>query len=174
MPKDSRAPQTVSLDELSGRKGIYVLVLELAAACKIVVGGLGAVSFNGGHYAYVGSARGPGGLGARLTRHLSRPKKKRWHIDFLLERSTPREAMVFLSGVREPSLAALLESFLQPVRGFGASDDPVSQSHLFYLGDESIEAMRRIVELASAMPGCRMATLKVQNLARRPPVKRPA
>jgi len=172
MAEDSRALQTVSLAELSGRKGTYVLILELAAPCKIVVGGLGAISFHGGHYAYVGSARGPGGLRARVRRHLSRPKKKRWHIDFLLERARPREVMVFLSGIEEVSLATSLKSFLQPVRGFGASDDPLSHSHLFYLGDESFEAVRRIVELTSAIPGCRRLTLEAPNSGRRPPVKR--
>jgi len=172
MPKDSRALRTVSLNDLSGRKGTYVLILELAAVCKIAVGRLGVISFQRGHYAYVGSARGPGGLGARVSRHLSRPKKKRWHIDFLLERGRPREVMVFLSGIEEASLATSLKSFPQPVRGFGASDDPVSQSHLFYLGDESFEAVRRIVELTSAIPGSRRLTLEAPNPGRRPPVKR--
>jgi len=172
MPKDSSALQTVSLDELSGRKGTYILILELAVPCKMVVGGLGVISFQTGHYAYVGSARGPGGLGARLRRHMSLTKKKRWHIDFLLEQARPTEAIVFLSGVQESSLAASLESFLQCVKGFGASDDPVSQSHLFYIGGKPLEVARRIAESVGALPGCRMATLKAHDVIRRPPVKR--
>lgn len=174
MSTDSGAPQMVSTDELSGRAGTYVLFLELARTCKIVVGRLGAIQFDGGLYAYVGSARGPGGLGARLKRHLSRPKRKRWHIDFLLERARPRGAMVFLSGVREDSLAAVLKSFLPSIRGFGASDDPASESHLFYLGNEPFEAARRLTQLARGTTRCRTAVLGPRNPAQHPPVKRSA
>ena len=171
MSKGSGPVETVSLNELSDRTGTYVLVLELEGACKISVGALGVVSFNEGYYAYVGSARGPGGLGARLRRHLSRPKKRRWHIDFLLHRARPRSAVVFLSGMREDSLAALLRSFLCSVEGFGASDDLTSGSHLFYLGDSPSEAVRQIVGFASSTPGCRIAMFPPENLARSPPVE---
>lgn len=168
MSKHPRPVKTVSLDELSGRTGTYVLIIELNKTCKISVGALGVISFDGGYYAYVGSARGPGGLRARLRRHLSRPKKRRWHIDFLLHRARPRSAVVFLSGTREDSLAALLRSFLSSVEGFGAFDDPTSGSHLFYLGDNPSEAVRRMVGFAGSTPGCRIAMFHLENLAQSP------
>lgn len=171
MSKRPRPVETVSLDELSGRTGTYVLILELDKTCKITVGALGVVSFDRGYYAYVGSARGPGGLGPRIRRHLSRPKKRRWHIDFLLHRARPRSAVVFLSGMREDSLAALLRSFLCSIEGFGASDDPTSESHLFYLGDRPSEAVCRILKLASTTRGCRIAMLHPEDLAQFPPIK---
>ncbi|MFO8145391.1 MAG: DUF123 domain-containing protein, partial [Candidatus Syntrophosphaera sp.] len=31
----------------------------------------------------VGSARGPGGLAARIARHQREPKPRHWHIDYL-------------------------------------------------------------------------------------------
>jgi Uri superfamily endonuclease len=39
--------------------------------------------FNAGYYFYFGSAKGSGGLQARLLRHISMEKKKFWHIDYL-------------------------------------------------------------------------------------------
>lgn len=36
-----------------------------------------------GAYLYFGSARGPGGLGARIVRHLRSDKRVHWHIDHL-------------------------------------------------------------------------------------------
>lgn len=72
-------------------KGIYTLVLRLAADQDLVVGSLGSVHFEAGYYAYTGSARGPGGL-ARVKRHLRVMEGKcsvqRWHIDRLLPYST--------------------------------------------------------------------------------------
>jgi Uri superfamily endonuclease len=63
--------------------GSYILILRLARTAAITVGRLGTFDFPSGWYAYVGSARGPGGLGARLRRH-SRPSKAlHWHIDHL-------------------------------------------------------------------------------------------
>jgi len=57
------------------RPGTYALVLRLARATTIHVGALGAVDFAPGWYVYVGSALGPGGLAARVNRHLSRSKR---------------------------------------------------------------------------------------------------
>jgi Uri superfamily endonuclease len=65
--------------------GLYILLLNLEEQTQVAVGRLGRFIFNAGVYAYVGSARGPGGLSARMTRHLRPPDAKRihWHIDYL-------------------------------------------------------------------------------------------
>ncbi|MDD2769951.1 MAG: GIY-YIG nuclease family protein [Methylococcus sp.] len=67
-------------DTLSAR--VYQLDIVLAADSLIAVGRLGEFLFPAGRYAYTGSARR--NLDARIRRHLSRDKKLRWHIDYLL------------------------------------------------------------------------------------------
>jgi Uri superfamily endonuclease len=65
--------------------GTYVLILLLDQTETIQIGKHGVWEFPTGTYAYVGSARGPGGLSGRLRRHLRVSHKKRlhWHIDYL-------------------------------------------------------------------------------------------
>ncbi|MCP3952032.1 MAG: GIY-YIG nuclease family protein, partial [Desulfobacterales bacterium] len=63
--------------------GTYALVMRLARPRTIPVGRLGPVIFKPGHYVYTGSALGPGGLAARIGRHLKPSKKFHWHIDYL-------------------------------------------------------------------------------------------
>ncbi len=74
-------------DQIDAQPGIYILIINLACDQNIRVGALGVFFFHAGLYAYIGSARGPGGLRARLKRHLqpSAQKKKHWHIDYLLQ-----------------------------------------------------------------------------------------
>jgi Uri superfamily endonuclease len=42
-----------------------------------------SVSLVPGRYIYAGSAYGPGGLKARVSRHMRRAKRSQWHIDQL-------------------------------------------------------------------------------------------
>jgi len=41
------------------------------------------ISLREGYYVYVGSAFGPGGVKARVSRHYRTPIKLHWHIDYL-------------------------------------------------------------------------------------------
>lgn len=61
---------------------VYQLDIVLAADSLIAVGRLGEFLFPAGRYVYTGSARR--NLAARINRHLSRDKRLRWHIDYLL------------------------------------------------------------------------------------------
>ena len=66
-------------------KGTYVLILNLKRAKRIVVGNskkakLSSRLFQAGYYAYVGSAFGPGGLAARIKRHLIQDKRYKCHL----------------------------------------------------------------------------------------------
>ncbi len=64
--------------------GDYVLVWWLAETWPDVpVGRLGTVDLAHGTWVYVGSARGPGGLRARIARHQRPDKPRHWHIDHL-------------------------------------------------------------------------------------------
>ena len=59
-------------------KGTYALLLHLDSQRRIAVGRLKEFDFPAGHYVYVGSALGPGGLGARIGRHLRPCTKAHW------------------------------------------------------------------------------------------------
>lgn|SRR5690606_32601699 len=61
--------------------GLYVLWLKVNETCRVEVGALGALDFQPGLYAYVGSAQR--NRAARVARHLRLDKLKRWHIDYL-------------------------------------------------------------------------------------------
>jgi Uri superfamily endonuclease len=65
------------------KPGAYVLLLDINTPLEFIAGSLGRVTLLPGCYAYVGSARGPGGLRARLARHSHPTKKLHWHIDYL-------------------------------------------------------------------------------------------
>jgi Uri superfamily endonuclease len=118
--------------------GTYALLLKLDKQEKITIGKLGTFNFPAGHYLYVGSALGPGGLRARLARHRrSRERssgsnrgqtgqKLHWHIDYLLQRAQLVEVWSVASADRLEckwgQVARRLPGAQVPVRGFGSSD----------------------------------------------------
>ncbi|MFN2168448.1 MAG: DUF123 domain-containing protein [Anaerolineae bacterium] len=109
--------------------GSYVLALWLATPRTIRVGRLGEFRFPAGWYLYTGSALGPGGLQARLARHLrhvGRDKRAHWHIDYLREQAVWGGAWAQAAGKREEChWAAALRNLPGAgieVPGFGASD----------------------------------------------------
>ncbi|MBN1976046.1 MAG: GIY-YIG nuclease family protein, partial [Anaerolineae bacterium] len=96
---------------------------------------MGCFCFSSGWYAYVGSAQGPGGLAARLARHLRPLKSLHWHIDYLRAQAQPVQAW-YTTGTqkRECAWARALSSFPAasiPVPRFGASDCRCP-AHLIY------------------------------------------
>lgn len=109
--------------------GAYVLALYLTSPCTITIGRFGEFDFPAGWYLYVGSARGPGGLQARLARHrrrLTKDKRARWHIDYLRDYAEwggtwTRASDRRLECAWAAKLRRLPESAI-PVPGFGASD----------------------------------------------------
>ena len=60
----------------------YQLFIEVTEFLTLTVGKLGKFDFPAGHYVYTGSAKV--NLEARIARHLSKDKKLKWHIDYLL------------------------------------------------------------------------------------------
>lgn len=64
-------------------KGEYILTLELNRAAKIDYLSYKNFRLERGFYYYFGSARGPGGLAARVSRHLKKDAVIHWHIDKL-------------------------------------------------------------------------------------------
>ncbi len=114
--------------------GSYVLLLRLERTARLK-GRWRGQQLQPGWYAYCGSARGPGGLRARLGRHLARKKPVRWHVDQLTTRAGARLALPF-AGEDAPTECALVARLLKtgafdiPLPGFGSSDCTVCAAHL--------------------------------------------
>lgn len=79
-----------------------------------------------GFYAYVGSALGPGGLKARVNRHLQPAARLHWHIDYLRQQTEWAAVWYAYGSVRQECAWAAAFSSLRgstiPLRGFGSSD----------------------------------------------------
>ena len=118
--------------------GSYLLLLALTTPARLTVGRLGIFDFPAGRYAYAGSARGSGGLRARVARHLRAEKRLHWHIDYLAARAPIVEVWYTESSARlECRWAARLSALPGaniPVDGFGSSDCRCP-SHLIQLAD---------------------------------------
>jgi Uri superfamily endonuclease len=87
---------------------------------------LGKVTLTAGQYAYVGSAHGPGGLRARVGRHLRVQKPRHWHIDYLTAEVPVQHVFALASAERlECTWVARLLGLNGadvPAPGFGSSD----------------------------------------------------
>ena len=118
--------------DLPSDKGAYLLLIELAAPLAVALPGRPATTLAPGRYAYAGSAYGPGGLRARIARHLRRDKPSRWHVDRL---TAAGEVVAVLAtpggsecGLLEAALA--VEGSTLPLPGFGSSDCRRCPAHL--------------------------------------------
>jgi Uri superfamily endonuclease len=123
--------------DLPNEKGTYILIASLLQVKHIEIGQLGEFDIAPGFYAYVGSAFGAGGLGARIGHHLESTAAPHWHIDYLLQAAKPVEVWYTTADQKlEHHWAQLLEKAAQfrvPIPRFGSSDYHRSRSsHLFY------------------------------------------
>lgn len=121
--------------------GTYLLVLRATTPVSLSVGRLGTFALPAGLYGYVGSAHGPGGLAARLARHLQPHKQIHWHIDALT-------ALLPIVAIQATAAAERLEcEWVQrllaqgasaPIPGFGSSDCRAGcPAHLLRLPEQS-------------------------------------
>lgn len=116
-------------------KGDYALLFRLDAPLTLTVGKMGVGHLPAGWLVYVGSARGPGGIRARLARHFRREKRLHWHIDALTKRVTPVAALISLGPERQECVwaqrLAQTAGATIPMPGFGSSDCRAGcQAHL--------------------------------------------
>lgn len=134
-------------DDLPDAPGAYVLVIEIETEITVEPAKRSPVRLAAGRYAYCGSAYGPGGLGARVRRHLRRGKSLRWHVDRLTETGRITALHLVPGGSECALLAALLAlpEVSVPVPGFGSSDCRSCPAHLvalpgdFEIGDMTLE-----------------------------------
>lgn len=119
---------------LPSQFGSYLILAELSETVSLPERFAGTVLLPG-TYLYAGSANGPGGIRARVSRHFRREKKLHWHADWLTTKATSLHAAPF----SEKSECQLVEELLKaenvhhPVMGFGSSDCTKCDSHLVRL-----------------------------------------
>jgi Uri superfamily endonuclease len=109
----------------------YQIHFILEKAVSLEIGKLGRFDFPPGKYVYTGSARK--NMEARISRHFSKKKNLRWHIDYLIG---PHTKIIGVELFDEEECAVNQEAegdILIP--GFGATDcKNKCGSHLKYLG----------------------------------------
>jgi len=113
--------------------GTYALILQCLSNATVQIGRWGTLDIEPGYYVYVGSAFGPGGVRARVSRHFRTAKAKRWHIDYLREFVAPVGAWYSHDARRlEHEWAQVFHDMrgVSSIHGFGCSDCKC-YSHLF-------------------------------------------
>ncbi|MCX8182050.1 MAG: GIY-YIG nuclease family protein [Candidatus Methanomethyliaceae archaeon] len=133
-------------------KGSYAIILRLNRHSKLEIG-KNQFNLNPGVYIYAGSAFGPGGIVARLRRHLKTfttgTTKKHWHIDSFLRLSTAFIS-VYASSPQKMEcgiVRSLKEMGFKTVRGFGNTDCRSGcGGHLVFMGDLDLQsATQRVI-----------------------------
>lgn len=142
-----------SIADAPARPGAYALWLRLDAPLQVTMAGRSG-SLKPGDYFYCGSAKGPGGLRARLARHWRRQKHTQWHIDQITAAATVRGAFL-LEGGDECALNAALSELPTPMAGFGSSDCPRCVAHLRRVEEDALlpGPMRRALERSGGARG---------------------
>jgi Uri superfamily endonuclease len=109
--------------------GAYVLIIELAEPIEVALPGKPKTILQGVRYLYCGSAKGSGGIRARLSRHMRPGKVIHWHVDLLTAPGQVKGAWIF-PGRDECDLIRTLSHLSAPIRGFGSTDCQKCWSHL--------------------------------------------
>ena len=108
------------------KAGTYALVLRCIAISDLKIGELGTLTAEPGYYVYTGSAFGPGGVAARLSRHIRTDKPPHWHIDYLRPFVQLEEVWYTHDSQRRECLwsgvLTSMKASTVPLVGFGASD----------------------------------------------------
>jgi Uri superfamily endonuclease len=115
---------------LPSLSGSYALILHLDSPTLLRIGYMGLVPLLPGDYIYTGSARGPGGLAARVGRHLRPPEERRarWHIDHLTAIAPPLALVARVGDDKEryecrwAAVLARQPGTSRPIPRFGSSD----------------------------------------------------
>ena len=122
-------------EDFPGGAGAYGLLIRIPRLTRIAIVRRPPSGLPPGSYLYAGSANGPGGIRARVRRHLKKAKPMHWHVDRLTNVFGIDAAIAFPGG-RECGLVEALRSWKGtafPVPGFGSSDCRSCPAHLVRL-----------------------------------------
>jgi Uri superfamily endonuclease len=132
----------LNADAAPSLPGAYAMTIELADEVAVTLSGRSPITLSAGRYLYCGSAKGPGGLKARLSRHMRRGKLLRWHVDQLTEHGLVVGSWVFPGG-DECRLVQMCSHLPMPIARFGSSDCATCRSHLLQWPNRSITIAQR-------------------------------
>lgn len=118
-----------SSDDIPAVAGAYVLAVDLTAPVALHIRATPPVHLPPGRYLYCGSAKGRGGLRARVAHHMRCGKSIHWHIDRLTEAGTVLGVWTFPGG-DECDLVTALSHLPAAVEGFGSTDCRRCATHL--------------------------------------------
>jgi Uri superfamily endonuclease len=110
-------------------RGAYLLLVTLPRPLRVTLPRRPEATLQPGRFVYAGSARGPGGLRARLARHQRADKTLHWHIDRVTAAATVNGAWI-VPGGEECAIVAALAHLPVPLPGFGSTDCRRCPSHL--------------------------------------------
>ena len=144
--------------------GAYVLAIELSRPITLALAIRPSATLAAGCYLYCGSAKGPGGLQARIARHMRRGKPIRWHIDNLTEVGCVLGAWTIVEG-HECQLVAALSHLPMPIEGFGSSDCLGCKTHLVRWPGKSMALLHRGLGSVLSKPGHSVDASKVRRRA---------
>ncbi|MEM0154128.1 MAG: GIY-YIG nuclease family protein [Ignisphaera sp.] len=137
--------------------GVYVFIFRVDRDIRTTIGSLGSVHLVHGVYGYVGSARGAGGVRARVLHHIRKEKRRVWwHIDYLttLPETVPMYVVYAKTSCDVESLLAhrigLSPCWSGYTRGFGSSDKD-SYTHLYLCSCSEELCIDSIAEAFSAI-----------------------
>lgn len=121
----------IDADAVPVAAGAYALMVRLSRPWSPGITRLSDRMLDAGYYIYCGSAYGPGGLRARIARHLRSGKRAHWHIDRLTEVGTVVDVAVHIAGDECNLVDALVKRGASTaLAGFGSSDCRRCPAHL--------------------------------------------
>ena len=123
------------LETLPRCGGAYLLALRVDAKVEFLLRGERRGALAPDWYFYLGSARGSGGIAARLGRHFRKQKKIHWHIDRLTLEAVEMAAIAVPDGRECDLVEKMLKSgdFETAFPGFGSTDCRRCEGHLLRL-----------------------------------------
>jgi Uri superfamily endonuclease len=137
--------------------GAYILDLHLPNAISLHPGRLGERTLEPDRYLYVGSAYGPGGLAARVSRHLKKEGRRlHWHIDYLTQVVDVACVWVLPEGRECEIVSELLAhpETMVPILGFGSTDCARCPAHLLRVPSQlQITCAQRVPVEVFTRPG---------------------
>ncbi|PKR55886.1 GIY-YIG nuclease family protein [Thalassospira marina] len=132
--------------------GAYILAIAVRQPVTLTQRQFAHQCLVPGIYFYCGSARGPGGIAARVKRHCATSKKPHWHVDALTTLPTGQvTACLTIEGGDECRLRAqLCDDFglIASIAGFGSSDCRDCPAHLLAVagGEGTALAMLKVLQ----------------------------
>ncbi len=116
-------------DRIPVLPGAYLLLVEVPQVARVKLPNRPRARLVPGRYIYAGSAYGPGGLKARVSRHMRRAKRCCWHIDQLTKIGNVLGVWAFPGGI-ECDLVEMNSAVPVPIVEFGSTDCKRCRSHL--------------------------------------------